>query len=121
MRCYSLCCGEYSRHLPTEARKRIVFGSHFEWRRCCGPAPDKFGEKFNLSTVTDRQRETGEAKVRQGDDCDCVPLGCPHGQPSKLGLCAAQLGVHNDREITEGNFSLIFGIRILDSQSKMET
>ncbi len=27
----------------------------------------------------------------------------------KLGLCAAKLGVHNDREIMEGNFSLIFG------------
>ncbi len=39
---------------------------------------------------------------------------------AKLGLCAAQLGMHNDREIMEGNFSLIFGIpRILDSQSKM--
>ncbi len=38
-------------------------------------------EKFNLSTVTNRQQETGEAKVRQGDNCDC----------------AAQLGVHNDR------------------------
>ncbi len=42
-------------------------------------------------------------------------------EAAKLGLCAAQLGVHNDREITEGNFSLIFGIRILDSQSKMAT
>ncbi len=42
-------------------------------------------------------------------------------EAAKLGLCPGQLGVHNDREITEGNFSLIFGIRILDSQSKMET
>ncbi len=40
-------------------------------------------------------------------------------EAAKLDLCAAQLGVHNDREIMEGNFSLIFGIRILDSQSKM--
>ncbi len=30
-------------------------------------------------------------------------------EAAKLGLCAAQLGVHNDREITEGNVSLIFG------------
>ncbi len=30
-------------------------------------------------------------------------------EAAKLGLCAAQLGVHNDREIMEGNFSLIFG------------
>ncbi len=44
------------------------------------PTPDKFWEKFNLSTVTDRLWETGEAKVRQGDNCDCVPLGCPHGR-----------------------------------------
>ncbi len=29
-------------------------------------------------------------------------------EPAKLGLCAAQLGVHNDREIMEGNFSLVF-------------
>ncbi len=36
-------------------------------------------------------------------------------EAAKLGLCAAQLGVHTDREIMEGNFSLIFGIRILDS------
>ncbi len=40
-------------------------------------------------------------------------------ESAKLGLCAAQLGVHNDPEIMEGNFSLVFGIRILDSQSKM--
>ncbi len=45
-----------------------------------GPTPDRFLEKFNLSTVTDRQQETGEAKVRQGDNCDCVTLGFPHGQ-----------------------------------------
>ncbi len=30
-------------------------------------------------------------------------------EAAKLGLCAAQLGMHNDREIMEGNFSLIFG------------
>ncbi len=30
-------------------------------------------------------------------------------EASKLGLCATQLGVHNDREIMEGNFSLNFG------------
>ncbi len=30
-------------------------------------------------------------------------------EAAKLGLCAAQLAVHNDREIMEGNFSLIFG------------
>ncbi len=30
-------------------------------------------------------------------------------EAAKLGLCAAQLGLHNDREIMEGNFSLIFG------------
>ncbi len=30
-------------------------------------------------------------------------------EAAKLGLCAAQLGVHNDWEIMEGNFSLIFG------------
>ncbi len=30
-------------------------------------------------------------------------------EAAKLGLCAAKLGVHNDREIMEGNFSLIFG------------
>ncbi len=30
-------------------------------------------------------------------------------EAAKLSLCAAQLGVHNDREIMEGNFSLIFG------------
>ncbi len=30
-------------------------------------------------------------------------------EAEKLGLCAAQLGVHNDPEIMEGNFSLIFG------------
>ncbi len=30
-------------------------------------------------------------------------------EAAKLGLCAEQLGVHNDREIMEGNFSLIFG------------
>ncbi len=30
-------------------------------------------------------------------------------EAAKLGLCAAQLGVHNDRKIMEGNFSLIFG------------
>ncbi len=64
--------------------------------------------------VTDRQRETGEAKFRQGDNCDCVPLGCPRGwsgfkEAAKLGLCPEQLGVHNDREIMEGNFSLIYG------------
>ncbi len=64
MECYSLCCGEYSQHLPTEARTRRVFGSHFEWRWCCGPTPDRFWEKFNLLTVTDCQRETGVAKVR---------------------------------------------------------
>ncbi len=40
-------------------------------------------------------------------------------EAAKLGLCDAQLGVHNDPEIMEGKFSLIFGIRILDSQSKM--
>ncbi len=28
---------------------------------------------------------------------------------AKLSLCAAQLGMHNDREIMEGNFSLFFG------------
>ncbi len=33
-------------------------------------------------------------------------------------MCAAQLGLHSGREIMEGNFSLIFGIRILDCQSK---
>ncbi len=40
-------------------------------------------------------------------------------EAAKLGLCAAQLGMHNDPEIMEGKFSLIFVIRILDSQSKM--
>ncbi len=30
-------------------------------------------------------------------------------EAAKLGLCAAQLGVYNDWEIMEGNFSLIFG------------
>ncbi len=30
-------------------------------------------------------------------------------EAAKLCQCAAQLGVHNDREIMEGNFSLIFG------------
>ncbi len=30
-------------------------------------------------------------------------------ETAKLGLCAAQLGVYNDWEIMEGNFSLIFG------------
>ncbi len=30
-------------------------------------------------------------------------------EAAKLGLCVAQLGVHNDREIMEGNFSPIFG------------
>ncbi len=45
----------------------------------CGPTLDRFWEKFNVSTVTDRQQETGEAKVRQGDNCDCVPLVCPRG------------------------------------------
>ncbi len=30
-------------------------------------------------------------------------------EAAKLGLCPAQLGVHNDREIMEGNFSLIYG------------
>ncbi len=40
-------------------------------------------------------------------------------EAAKLGLRAAQLGVHNDPEIMEGKFSLIFGIRILDSQFKM--
>ncbi len=30
-------------------------------------------------------------------------------EAAKLGLCTAQLGVHNDREIMEGNFSLILG------------
>ncbi len=30
-------------------------------------------------------------------------------EAAKLGLCAAQLGVRNDWEIMEGNFSLIFG------------
>ncbi len=30
-------------------------------------------------------------------------------EAAKLGLCAAQLGVHNDPENMEGNFSLIFG------------
>lgn len=30
-------------------------------------------------------------------------------EAAKLGLCVAQLGVHNDREIMEGNFSLVFG------------
>ncbi len=64
---------------PSNQRTRRVFGSHFEWKWCCGPTPDRFWEKFNLSTVTDRQWETGEAKVRQGDNSDCVPLGCPHG------------------------------------------
>ncbi len=39
-------------------------------------------------------------------------------EAAKLGLCAAQLGLHSGREIMEGNFSLIFGIRILDCQSK---
>ncbi len=34
-------------------------------------------------------------------------------------VIVSQLGVHNYREIMEGNFSLIFGIQILDSQSKM--
>ncbi len=37
-------------------------------------------------------------------------------EAAKLCLCAAQLGMHNDWEIIEGNFSLIFGIWILDSQ-----
>ncbi len=57
-------------------------------------------KKFNLSTVTDRQRETGEAKVRQGDNCDCVPLGLDDQvkEAAKLGLCAAQLGMHNDSQ-----------------------
>ncbi len=27
---------------------------------CCGPTPDRFWEKFNLSTVTDRQLETSQ-------------------------------------------------------------
>ncbi len=36
--------------------------------------------KFNLSTVINRQRETGEAKVWQGDNCYCVPFGCPNGR-----------------------------------------
>ncbi len=39
-----------------------------------------FGKKFNLLTVSDHQRETGKAKVQQGDNCDCVPFGCPHGR-----------------------------------------
>ncbi len=30
-------------------------------------------------------------------------------EAAKLSPCAAQLGVHNDPEIMEGNFSLIFG------------
>ncbi len=30
-------------------------------------------------------------------------------EAAKLSLCATQLGVHNDPEIMEGNFSLIFG------------
>ncbi len=30
-------------------------------------------------------------------------------EAAKLGLCAAQLGMHNDQEIMEGNFRLIFG------------
>ncbi len=42
-----------------------MFGSHFEWRWCCGPTPVSFWEKLNSSTVTDRQRETGEVKVQQ--------------------------------------------------------
>ncbi len=58
--CYSLCYGEYSRHLPTKARTRRVFGSHFEWRWCFGPTSDRFLERLNLSIVSDRQRETGQ-------------------------------------------------------------
>ncbi len=30
-------------------------------------------------------------------------------EAAKLGLCAAQLGMHNAQEIMEGNFRLIFG------------
>ncbi len=72
-----------------------------------------FNLKFKLSTATDRQQETGQAKVRQGDNCDCVPPWLPSWtirlrRAAKLSLCAAQLGVHNDREIMEWNFSLMF-------------
>ncbi len=45
------------RYLPTKARTRWVFGSHFEWRWCCGPTPNRFCEKFNLSIVNDRSKK----------------------------------------------------------------
>ncbi len=90
-----------------------MFGSHFEWRLCCGPTPDRFWEKFNLSTVTDRQQELGRPKSGKAIIVIVSPLVALMDdqvkKAAKLGLCAAQLGVHNDPEIMEGNFSLIFG------------
>ncbi len=55
--------------------------------------PYRFWEKFNLSTVTDRQLETGIIVI-------VSPLVALMDNQVKeaanLGLCAAQFGVHND-------------------------
>ncbi len=62
---------------------------------------------MNLSTGTDRQQETGEAKSGKAIIVIVSPLVALMDdqvkEAAKLGLCAAQLVVHNDREIMEGN------------------
>ncbi len=58
---------------------------------------------FGKSLIYQLLPIVSEKLGRPGDNWDHV------NEAAKLGLCAAQLGVHNDPEIMEGNYSLIFG------------
>ncbi len=87
------------------------------------PTPDKFGKSLIYQLLLIVCEKLGRRKSGKVIIVIVSPLVALMDdqvkEAAKLGLCAAQLGVHNDQEIMEGNFSLVFGIRILDSQSKM--
>ncbi len=76
-----------------------MFASHFEWRWYCGPTRDRFGKSwiYQLLPIVSEKLE-GQAIIvimlRRQQNSVCV---------------LAHLGVHNDPEIMEGKFSLIFG------------
>ncbi len=112
--CYSLLWRIF-RQLPTEARTRRVFGSHFQWRWCCGPTQQVLAKVYQPLPIV--SEKLGRPKSGKAIIVIVSPLVALMDdqvkEAAKLGLCAAQLA-SNNREIMEGNFSLI-----LDSQSKM--
>ncbi len=83
--------------------------------------PTGFGKSLIYQLLPIISEKLGRPKSGKAIIVIVSPLVALMGdqEAAKLGLCDVQLGVHNDPEIMEGKFSLIFGIRILDSQSKM--